>query len=101
MAALFSLYKFLLYFSLIGTAGDATEFSGVVVDKSSNEPLSNVYIYVIKGEEETLSGEKGNFKLLSWQKLPAGIFFEKKGYKMTKTFIKKDQKNIKVLLEAY
>ena len=98
MATLFTFYKFLLYFSLLPAA---TEVSGIILDKFNNEPLANVYIYAVKGEEETLSNDKGGFKLLSWEALPLTVVFEKKGYKPVRVPVKKEQKNFKVILEAY
>ena len=99
MSTFFSLYKFVLYFSVLFNAGKATEASGVVSDGKNKEPLSNVYVYTLKGEEETLSSEKGSFRLLSWQALPVTIVFEKNGYKPKRVSLKADQKNILVMLE--
>lgn len=101
MTILFSFYKFLLYCSFITANGVSTEFSGVVLDKNSNEPISNVYVYTIKGEEEALSSEKGVFKLLSWQATPVTVYFDKKGYKLKRIQLGKEQKNARILLEAY
>ncbi|MBC7934962.1 MAG: carboxypeptidase-like regulatory domain-containing protein [Rhizobacter sp.] len=99
MSTFFSLYKFALYFAMLFNAGAATEASGLITDGKSKEPLSNVYVYTVKAEEETLSNDKGNFKLLSWQALPVTIVFEKNGYKSKRISLKQDEKNIRVLLE--
>ena len=101
MTAVVALYKFLVYFSLIFPVSTATEVSGIVLDKNNHQPVPNVYIYTIKGEEETLSRENGSFKLLSWEKLPVTVSFEKKGYKPARITINKDQKNKQIVLESY
>lgn len=43
---------------------------GVVLDAQSGKPLAGVYLYVVKGEEESLTDAKGTFVLESWQSLP-------------------------------
>ena len=101
MTALFSFYKWWLSIALLTTANDASEFSGVIVGKHNSEPLANVYVYTVKGEEETLSNSSGNFRLLTWGKLPVTIYFETKGFARTKLTFTKEQKNKRVVLEAY
>ena len=101
MTILYSLYKYLLFFTLAPGGTEATEASGVVIDKATGQPLTNVYVYSIKGEEETLSSDKGTFKIVSWEALPVVLSFEKKGYKTVRLPLRKEQKNIKVLLETY
>lgn len=51
---------------------------GVVVDKLSGTPLSNIYLYTVKGEEEAISNNKGEFKITTWQKLPLTIYVHNK-----------------------
>lgn len=97
---LLALYKTLMYFSLF-QPNVITEFSGTILDKSNNEAIQNVYVYTIKGEEETLSAAKGNFSLISWQALPVTVYFEKKGYKTKRIQLLKEQKNTKILMETY
>lgn len=46
---------------------------GTVLHKESGKPLPDVYLYTVKGEEETLTNQKGEFKIVSWQKLPITI----------------------------
>ena len=46
---------------------------GTVVSSETGKPLPDAYIYAVKGEEETLTDDKGEFKFISWQKLPITI----------------------------
>ncbi len=46
---------------------------GTVSHKESGKPLADVYLYTVKGEEETLTNQKGEFKIVTWQKLPITI----------------------------
>ncbi|RYD70174.1 MAG: hypothetical protein EOP53_25875 [Sphingobacteriales bacterium] len=101
MTIFYALYKYFLFFSLGYGHLPATEASGIVTDKNTGQPLSQVYVYSIKGEEETLSNEKGVFKIISWEALPVTVSFEKKGYRPFRLPLQKEQKNIKVILEAY
>lgn len=44
--------------------------NGIVIDKTSGKPLPDIYVYTVKGEEEALTNAKGEFKIVTWQKLP-------------------------------
>jgi hypothetical protein len=39
---------------------------GIVKDESSGEPLKNVHVYTVKGEEEAITDSKGVFRFQSW-----------------------------------
>lgn len=80
---------------------DAIEVSGIVVNSVTKEPVGNVYIHAVKGEEESLSNGKGNFKLLCWKTPPVSVVFEKGGYKPQKILVNNDRRNLKVVLEPY
>lgn len=99
------IFTFLTHLTLMGALSfsnsEAIEVSGTVVNSITNEPVANVYIHAVKGEEESLSNDKGTFKLLSWKTPPVNIVFEKEGYRSQKLSVKNDRKNIKVVLEPY
>ena len=52
---------------------------GSVVDKVSGEPLSSVYIYAVRGEEEASTDAKGEFRFKSWQSLPIILHVQMEG----------------------
>lgn len=44
-----------------------------------NEPVYNAHVYVVDGEEEALTNNKGEFSIRSWQKAPLKLTIEKPG----------------------
>lgn len=59
-----------------------------IVKGSDGKPVSNAYLYTVKGEEEALSNDKGEFKFDTWQKLPVTLTvdhseFKKEAIKVT------------------
>jgi hypothetical protein len=70
------------------------KLQGVVMGKD-NRPVSNAYLFIIKGEEETITGSNGQFALTTWQKFPVSLSVEHPDYKRLKLLIKEaDQKQI-------
>jgi len=43
---------------------------GVVLDTTTNKPVANAYVYIVKGEEESLTDKNGAFSIETWQHLP-------------------------------
>jgi hypothetical protein len=43
---------------------------GKVIAEGTNQPVINAHVYVLDGEEETLTDSKGEFTVKSWQKTP-------------------------------
>jgi hypothetical protein len=85
--------KLLYLFSLVilnllpGNNHEATKLQGIVVGKD-NRPVSNAYLFVVKGEEETITGSNGQFALTTWQKFPVSLSVEHPDYKKLKLLIK-------------
>jgi hypothetical protein len=74
---------------------------GVVVAKDQNRPVPQAYIFVVKGEEETITGGNGRFAITTWQTFPITLTVEHPEYKKltlvikepgTKQLIRLDQK---------
>ena len=59
---------------------------GVVANKETGRPISDIYVYTIKGEEEGITNKNGEFKFVTWQKLPVTLY------------IHKEDENIRVLI---
>jgi len=59
---------------------------GSVASKETGKPLANIYLYTVKGEEEAITNQKGEFSLVSWQKLPVTLY------------IHKEDENVRVLI---
>ncbi|MCU7552682.1 carboxypeptidase-like regulatory domain-containing protein [Chitinophagaceae bacterium LB-8] len=52
------------------TVKNSYTLNGIVVDKVSGKPLPDIYLYTVKGEEEAITNQRGEFKLITWKKLP-------------------------------
>ena len=46
---------------------------GIVTSKENGKALGNVYLYTVKGEEEAITNQKGEFRFVTWKKLPVTI----------------------------
>jgi hypothetical protein len=65
----------------------SVKLHGIVVGKD-NRPVLNAYLFVVKGEEETITGSNGQFALTTWQKFPVSLSVEHPDYKKLKLVIK-------------
>jgi hypothetical protein len=60
---------------------------GSVTNKSTGKQLENVYIYIVSGEEEALTNQRGVFTISTWQELPVTLIIEHPTYKQKKVRI--------------
>ena len=81
------LYLFSLLLVNLFTGHRAQTIEGVIVGKD-NRPVSKVYVFVVKGEEETITGSNGRFAVTTWQNFPVSLTVEHPGYKKLKLVIK-------------
>ena len=51
----------------------ATVLEGYVYLGKTTTPVEKVYLYIVEGEEEYLTGKNGYFRIESWQKPPFHI----------------------------
>ena len=51
---------------------------GIITSKENGKALGNIYLYTIKGEEEAITNQKGEFRFVTWKKLPITIHIHKK-----------------------
>jgi hypothetical protein len=65
---------------------------------ATNEGISNAYVYVIAGEEETLSVKDGNFSLKTWQPLPLVLIIEHNDFEKQKIIIRASGKPVTIKL---
>jgi len=43
---------------------------GTIVSEDTDAPVANAHVYIVQGEEESLSNSRGEFRIESWQKAP-------------------------------
>lgn len=53
--------------------------NGVIKDKATGAPIQYVHVFTVKGEEESITNEKGEFRFETWQQ-SAELTTEKEGY---------------------
>ncbi|MEI6948932.1 hypothetical protein V9K67_17220 [Paraflavisolibacter sp. H34] len=75
------LSSLILFTSLTATPffsvpSEQTTLEGVVTYKASGKPAANVYLYTVKGEEEALTNERGEFRFSTGQKLPVTVYVQ-------------------------
>lgn len=62
-----------------GSAAISAVIEGVVTNEKK-QPLQNVHLYVILGEEEAFTNDKGEFSFKTYQSFPLKLMVESKGY---------------------
>ncbi|MFT3824292.1 MAG: carboxypeptidase-like regulatory domain-containing protein [Chitinophagaceae bacterium] len=73
---------------------------GRIVHKTTGKSIENVYVYIVSGEEEALTGKDGVFKISTWQDLPVTLVIEHPQYKQQKIRISDSTKARLILLES-
>lgn len=64
-------------------------FQGNIVHGTTRKGVENAYVYIVSGEEESLSGKDGKFSIATWQELPVTLVIEHPLFK-TKQLVTKD-----------
>lgn len=60
--------------------GKPAEISGHLVNETGQR-IENAYVYIVSGEEESLSDKNGKFSITTWQQLPVTLVIEHPQYK--------------------
>lgn len=47
--------------------------TGKVIADATGQPVTNAHVYIVEGEEETLTDHNGEFRIESWQKAPLSL----------------------------
>ena len=79
------------------TPSKHTILGGEIVS-GTNERISDAYVYVVSGEEETLSLKDGKFSLKTWQPLPIVLNIEHKNFRKQQVVIRAAGTNIRIRL---
>ena len=65
---------------------------------ASNEGVTDAYVYVVAGEEETLSLKDGKFSLKTWQPLPLVLVIEHNDFEKQQIVIRASDKPVTIKL---
>lgn len=69
---------------------------GIVSDKTTGKPLQNIYLYTVKGVEEAMTDQRGEFKIVTWQKLPVAIYVHYSDSENIKVIVANPSKKIMI-----
>jgi hypothetical protein len=72
---------------------------GTTVSSLTRQPIENVHLYIVPGEEEAFSQKDGTFKLNTWQQFPVTIAAEHSKYKTVKIVLKEKSQQPFIQLE--
>jgi hypothetical protein len=50
---------------------------GKVISEATGQPVSQAHVFILDGEEEALTNNKGEFKIKTWQPAPFKLTVEK------------------------
>jgi len=56
--------------------GKPALIKGQIVHNGNGQRIENAYIYIVSGEEESLSDKNGQFSITTWQQLPVTLVIE-------------------------
>ena len=73
---------------------------GVVVTREGKLPVKSALVYIVKGEEETLTNGKGEFILNTWNRTPFELNIENEGFKPVRVIVNSTSETINIFLEA-
>ena len=74
------------------------DLQGIVTSKENGKALGNIYLYTIKGEEEAITNQKGEFRFVTWKKLPITIHVHYKEEEEVRVVVTNPTEFIKIKL---
>jgi hypothetical protein len=81
------LFAFFLFSLAVSKASSQEQklakFKGVVLDSRNSMPIADVYLFVVKGEEEGLTSRAGRLDFLITNKTPSVVHISHPDYKPT------------------
>jgi len=88
-----ALLKFAFLFALSGPVmaqkSGPVVIEGRVISESTGQPVTQAHVFILDGEEEALTNNKGEFKIKTWQPAPIKLTVEKHdGYRRISIVVK-------------
>lgn len=71
---------------------------GTVISASNGQAVDKAFCYIIKGNEEIVTNNRGEFRIKTWQEFPLTITIEHSDYETETVKITSAQTNIKIHL---
>src|SRR6201989_1926089 len=73
---------------------------GTVISEQSGKPLSNIHVYIVEGEEEDVTNNKGEFKIQTWKKFPLTLTAKSSNYETANIVVKDSSKKLLIKLKS-
>ena len=88
-----ALLKFAFLFVISGSSvaqkPSPITIEGKVISESTGQPVTQAHVFILDGEEEALTNNKGEFKIKTWQPAPFKLTVEKHdGYRRVTIVVK-------------
>ena len=101
-----TIFKILIAATLLPfmiTSSDDTKLveytlQGIVASKENGKALSDIYLYTVKGEEEAITNQKGEFRFVTWKQLPVTIHVHSKDADEIRVIVTNPSELIKIKL---
>lgn len=81
------------------TPENTITIKGKIIQGDNKQAIDKAYVYIVSGEEETLSLSDGQFSIRTWQKFPITVVVEHADYQPTKTLLKKPDQEVLISLK--
>jgi hypothetical protein len=74
------------------------QIKGTVISADTKQPVTNAYVYIIKGEEEALTNAKGEFTITTAEQIPFSLTVIHKDFRESKYKINNSYQAVKIIL---
>ena len=74
------------------------QIKGTIISADTKQPITNAYVYIVKGEEEALTNSKGEFTITTAEQLPFSLTVIHKDFKESKYKISNSSQSVKIIL---
>ena len=75
------------------------KIEGVVVLEQSGKPVRDIHVYIVEGEEEDVTNNKGEFKIQTWHRFPLTLTARSSNYEPVNIVVKDASKKLLIKLK--
>lgn len=93
------LFIWVCLFGTSFTPAETITIRGKVIQTDNQQAIKKAYVYIISGEEETLSLSDGQFSIRTWQKFPIKVVVEHRDYLPASALLKKSEHELVISLK--
>ena len=75
------------------------QIKGIIISADTKQPVTNAYVYIVKGEEEALTNARGEFTITTSEHPPFTLTVIHKNFKELKFKVNNSSQQVKISLE--